>query len=75
MRQRADPFADRGERLIAESAQQKGLRGISHYCSYVYEPGTFKPLALLQGEGDTAQAYHYQLDHLGTPQELTDHRG
>ena len=64
-----------GERLIAESAQQKGLRGISHYCSYLYEPGTFKPLALLQGEGDTAQAYHYQLDHLGTPQELTDHRG
>ncbi|MFJ2333559.1 RHS repeat-associated core domain-containing protein [Pseudomonas helleri] len=64
-----------GERLIAESAQQKGLRGISHYCSYLYEPGTFKPLALLQGEGDEAQAYHYQLDHLGTPQELTDHRG
>lgn len=64
-----------GDRLIAESAQQKGLRGISHYCSYLYEPGTFKPLALLQGEGDTAQAYHYQLDHLGTPQELTDHRG
>ena len=64
-----------GERLIAESAQLKGLRGISHYCSYLYEPGTFKPLALLQGEGDTAQAYHYQLDHLGTPQELTDHRG
>ena len=68
-------FLWQGERLIAESAQQKGLRGISHYCSYLYEPGTFKPLALLQGEGDTAQAYHYQLDHLGTPQELTDHRG
>ncbi|MCU1727097.1 HNH/endonuclease VII fold putative polymorphic toxin [Pseudomonas sp. 7P_10.2_Bac1] len=64
-----------GERLIAESAQQKGLRGISHYSSYLYEPGTFKPLALLQGEGDAAQVYHYQLDHLGTPQELTDHRG
>lgn len=64
-----------GDRLIAESAQQKGLRGISHYCSYLYEPGTFKPLALLQGEGDTAQVYHYQLDQLGTPQELTDHRG
>ncbi|WP_278938506.1 RHS repeat-associated core domain-containing protein [Pseudomonas helleri] len=68
-------FLWQGERLIAESAQQKGLHGISHYCSYLYEPDTFKPLALLQGEGDTAQAYHYQLDHLGTPQELTDHRG
>ena len=68
-------FIWQGERLIAESAQQKGLRGISHYSSYLYDPGTFKPLALLQGEGDTAQVYHYQLDHLGTPQELTSYIG
>ncbi|MFP3515126.1 RHS repeat-associated core domain-containing protein [Pseudomonas sp. SIMBA_077] len=68
-------FIWQGERLIAESAQQKGLRGISHYSSYLYEPGTFKPLALLQGKGDNAQVYHYQLDHLGTPQELTSHHG
>ena len=68
-------FIWQGERLIAESAQQKGLRGISHYCSYLYEPGSFKPLALLNGEGKSAQIYHYQLDHLGTPQELTDARG
>ena len=68
-------FIWQGERLIAESAQQKGLRGISHYSSYLYEPGTFKPLALLQGEGKGAEVYHYQLDHLGTPQELTTHSG
>ena len=30
---------------------------------------------MLQGEGDTAQVYHYQLDHLGTPQELTSYIG
>ena len=68
-------FIWQGERLIAESAQQKGLQGISHYCSYLYEPGSFKPLALLNGEGAKAQICHYQLDHLGTPQELTDTRG
>ena len=68
-------FIWQGERLIAESAQQKGLQGISHYCSYLYELGSFKPLALLNGEGKSAQIYHYQLDHLGTPQELTSPTG
>uniref|UniRef100_UPI0005257E0F type IV secretion protein Rhs n=1 Tax=Pseudomonas psychrophila TaxID=122355 RepID=UPI0005257E0F len=63
-------FIWQGERLIAESSQQKGLHGISHYSSYLYEPDSFKPLAQLHGEGAKAQIYHYQLDHLGTPQEL-----
>ncbi|WP_207303114.1 RHS repeat-associated core domain-containing protein, partial [Pseudomonas antarctica] len=38
----------------------------------LYEPDSFRPLALLEGFGpkDT-QPFHYQLDHLGTPQELT----
>ncbi|WP_256575585.1 MULTISPECIES: RHS domain-containing protein [unclassified Pseudomonas] len=40
------------------------------YRSYIYEPGTFRPLAMLDGEG-----FYYQLDHLGTPQELTDYSG
>lgn len=61
---RATEFLWQGERLIAES-------GPAHYRSYVYEPGTFRPLALLQGEGETAEPFYYQLDHLGTPQELT----
>ncbi len=36
---------------------------------YLYEPNSFKPLAIIQGQ----QIYHYHLDHLGTPQELTRH--
>ncbi|MDT3231009.1 RHS repeat domain-containing protein, partial [Pseudomonas sp. rhizo25] len=42
----------------------------------IYEPGSFRPLALLEGFGPKATtAYHYQLDHLGTPQELTTPEG
>ncbi|MDR3411773.1 MAG: RHS repeat-associated core domain-containing protein [Formivibrio sp.] len=62
-------FIWQGERLIAESAT-------GHYRSYVYEPGTFRPLAMLDGEGPSqALPYYYQLDHLGTPQELTSSAG
>ena len=57
-----------GSKIVAESSKQ-------HYQSYLYEPGTFKPLALLKGKGKEAQVYYYQLDHLGTPQELTNTHG
>ncbi|MFJ2366574.1 RHS repeat-associated core domain-containing protein [Pseudomonas sp. NPDC087697] len=62
-------FLWQGERLIAESADNR-------YRSYIYEPGTFRPLAMLDGEGPLkAEPFYYQLDHLGTPQELTDYSG
>lgn len=62
-------FFWQGDQLIAES-------GPGHYRSYVYEPGTFRPLALLDGKGQAdACPFYYQLDHLGTPQELTSHAG
>jgi len=62
-------FLWQGERLIAESAENR-------YRSYIYEPGTFRPLAMLDGEGPRkATPFYYQLDHLGTPQELTDYSG
>ncbi|MFL6606803.1 MAG: RHS repeat domain-containing protein, partial [Pseudomonas sp.] len=62
-------FIWQGDQVIAESSD-------SHYQSYVYEPGTFRPLALLEGEGpDNATPFHYHNDHLGTPQELTSHQG
>ena len=64
-----------GDRLIAENIYQKGVKGWPLYRSYVYEPGTFKPMALLKGHGTTNEVYYYQLDHLGTPQELTDVSG
>ncbi|WP_242485091.1 RHS repeat-associated core domain-containing protein [Pseudomonas sp. TH39(2020)] len=62
-------FLWQGERLIAES-------GDNRYRSYIYEPGSFRPLAMLDGEGPLkATPFYYQLDHLGTPQELTDYSG
>jgi len=66
---RTTEFLWQGDRLVAES-------GPDGYRSYLYEPGTFRPLALLDGEGPQAvRPYHYHLDHLGTPQELTDASG
>ncbi|WP_394324900.1 RHS repeat-associated core domain-containing protein [Pseudomonas chlororaphis] len=66
---RTTEFLWQGERLIAESAENR-------YRSYIYEPGTFRPLAMLDGEGPAqATPFYYQLDHLGTPQELTAYSG
>lgn len=39
--------------------------------TYIFEPETFKPVAQIT-DGKT---YHYHLDHLGTPRELTDDQG
>ncbi|MBP1126325.1 MULTISPECIES: RHS repeat-associated core domain-containing protein [Pseudomonas] len=58
-------FFWQGDKLIAEHHADR-------HRSYLYEPDSFRPLALLEGFGPNAtQPYHYQLDHLGTPQELT----
>ncbi|PFG23635.1 RHS repeat-associated protein [Pseudomonas lurida] len=62
-------FFWRGDTLIAEHHANR-------HRSYLYEPNTFRPLALLEGFGPKeTKAYHYQLDHLGTPQELTAPNG
>ncbi|CAN7219228.1 MULTISPECIES: RHS repeat-associated core domain-containing protein [unclassified Pseudomonas] len=62
-------FFWQGDSLVAESGRE-------HYRSYVYEPGSFRPLAMLDGKGPKkACPFYYQLDHLGTPQELTDFGG
>ncbi|RYY76051.1 MAG: RHS repeat protein [Gammaproteobacteria bacterium] len=39
--------------------------------TYVYEPESFKPIAMVQD----GEIYHYHLDHLGTPRELTNEQG
>ncbi|MGY2257113.1 RHS repeat domain-containing protein, partial [Pseudomonas reactans] len=58
-------FFWQGDRLIAEHHAER-------HRSYLYEPDSFRPLALLEGFGPKeTKPYHYQLDHLGTPQELT----
>jgi RHS repeat-associated protein len=62
-------FFWQGDHLVAESSPNE-------YRSYVYEPGTFRPLAMLDGKGPKkACPFYYQLDHLGTPLELTDYSG
>ncbi|MDX1552665.1 MAG: RHS repeat-associated core domain-containing protein, partial [Marinobacter sp.] len=62
-------FLWQGDRLIAEETGDQ-------YRTYIYEPDTFKPLALLDGYGpEQANIYYYHLDHLGTPQELTNAQG
>ncbi|WP_444901069.1 RHS repeat-associated core domain-containing protein [Microbulbifer sp. SSSA007] len=43
--------------------------------TYYFEPGTFKPVALKESEQDKEQVYHYHLDHLGTPDTLTNQEG
>ncbi|TKJ97611.1 type IV secretion protein Rhs [Pseudomonas fluorescens] len=62
-------FFWQGDKLIAEHHAER-------HRSYLYEPDSFRPLALLEGFGPHATTpYHYQLDHLGTPQELTSPDG
>ncbi|GAA3918679.1 RHS repeat-associated core domain-containing protein [Litoribacillus peritrichatus] len=53
-----------GDQLIGEHHQGK-------FRWYIYQPNTFLPIALVE-EG---QVYHYHLDHLGTPIQLTDNQG
>ncbi|CRM57649.1 Cell wall-associated polypeptide CWBP200 [Pseudomonas sp. 31 E 6] len=58
-------FFWQGDKLIAEHHADR-------HRSFIYEPDSFRPLALLEGFGpNETKPYHYQLDHLGTPQELT----
>ncbi len=38
--------------------------------TYLFEPFSFKPLALVQH----GQVYHYHTDHIGTPREITNAR-
>ncbi|MEX0166744.1 RHS domain-containing protein, partial [Pseudomonas brassicacearum] len=62
-------FFWQGDQVVAENSPR-------HHRSYVYEPGTFRPLAMLDGEGpEKATPFYYHLDHLGTPQELTSYSG
>lgn len=39
--------------------------------TYIYEPQSFRPLALVQDE----KIYHYHVDQIGTPRELTNEQG
>ncbi|OCG40123.1 hypothetical protein A9G29_08605 [Gilliamella sp. Fer2-1] len=60
-----------GSRLIAETDNDK------HWQSYLYEPDSYRPLALVYGNAqqDNIKLYWYQNDHLGTPIALTGSLG
>ncbi|MDE1150581.1 MAG: DUF6531 domain-containing protein [Azospirillaceae bacterium] len=66
-----------GDTLLAESGQTPENAADPLATLYIYEPGSFRPLAQLRRANADAptQAYHYHLDHLGTPQELTNDNG
>ncbi|WP_139114958.1 RHS repeat domain-containing protein, partial [Pseudomonas sp. 28 E 9] len=79
-RYRYDPFGRRISKTIEEKTTEFFWQGdkliAEHHAdrhrSYLYEPDSFRPLALLEGFGpEETKPYYYQLDHLGTPQELT----
>ncbi|MEE9873433.1 MULTISPECIES: RHS repeat-associated core domain-containing protein [Delftia] len=50
---------------------QRGVR----QALYIYEPGSFVPLATIQGAGEEHSTYWYQCDQIGAPLELTDEQG
>jgi RHS repeat-associated protein len=87
-----------GATLLGESeaAEAHGVGEVAASTRwYVYEPGSFRPLACVQrgrrvsalrlaardGQALAAppagatELFHYHLDHLGTPREMTDARG
>ncbi|QJI32719.1 type IV secretion protein Rhs [Pseudomonas sp. ADAK18] len=81
---RYDPFGRRISKTVDEKTTEFFWQGdtliaehsADQHRSYVYEPDSFRPLVLLEGFGpDNVKAFHYQLDHLGTPQELTNPDG
>ena len=59
-------FAWDGDALLWERLEDQPAR------EYVYYPGTFEPLAVIDGDG---QVYYYHNDVNGLPQELTRPNG
>ncbi len=55
-----------GEQLLSDNINQRGAR------EYVYYPGTFEPLALINKD---QKVYYYQNDAVGLPQELVHSSG
>ncbi|MCX2831879.1 RHS repeat domain-containing protein, partial [Microbulbifer thermotolerans] len=60
-----------GDLLLRETVQKTNSGETAKTRTYYFEPGTFKPIAL----DENGELYHYHLDHLGTPDTLTDSQG
>lgn len=61
-----------GDALLAETRNADALATL-----YLHEPDSFRPLATIRrvSPGGVTEAYHYHLDRIGTPQELTNDNG
>lgn len=65
-------FLWRGDQLISERRNNNiGKGGKAENKTFIYEPNSFVPLALIQNN----KTYYYLNDHLGTPQVLQDESG
>ncbi len=53
------------EKLIDPTGAQLNAK------TYLFKPNSFEPIAFVQNDG----IYYYHLDHLGTPQEITNQQG
>ncbi|USD20645.1 DUF6531 domain-containing protein [Microbulbifer variabilis] len=60
-----------GDVLLQENKVDTQTKQDLNTRTYYFEPGTFKPVGLKEDN----QVYHYHLDHLGTPDTLTNQDG
>ncbi|MEY4591067.1 MAG: hypothetical protein RL497_3143, partial [Pseudomonadota bacterium] len=60
-----------GDQLLSERCliNDAVAEGVSK--TYLFKPNSFEPIAFVQN----ASIYYYHLDHLGTPQEITNQQG
>ena len=57
--------------LLSEQTEDNHTKETTSDKTYLHEPYSFKPVALIEND----ETYHYHLDHLGTPQEITNAHG
>lgn len=70
------PPTSEGKVVALAERRDKSAPVTSHKVrEYVYYPGTFEPVALIDGKGETQQIYHYHNDTNGCPTRLTDTSG
>ncbi|WP_444942008.1 RHS repeat-associated core domain-containing protein [Microbulbifer sp. ZKSA004] len=64
-----------GDTLLKEANTDNQTKQDLSARTYYFEPGTFKPVALKESKLDKEEVYYYHLDHLGTPDTLTNQAG
>ena len=65
-----------GDVLLAEASAPAGEVPADLLATlYLHEPASFRPLAIARRDANGVVLHHYQLDRLGTPQELVNDNG